>query len=246
MNSWAGNLRRLGNSGLALLFPRACELCGGSVEELKDGVVCADCWKETELFDGSVSLCWKCGMPAGGHPDPEQIRCHRCADELFTAARSLGYYAGALRASVLALKRQPEVGGRLLDLIVPVASSAPLDGATLIMPVPLHPERERERGFNQAATLANAIAQRLSLPLNETSLVRVKHTARHRAEMDARARRESVEKVFQVAHPRRVRDRSILLVDDVMTTGATLSACAGVLLTAGATQVFTVTIARAK
>lgn len=246
MGSFASNIRRIGNSGLALLFPRACDLCGGSVEELSDGVACADCWKETELFDGSVSLCWKCGLPAGGHAAAEQIRCRQCDDELFTAARSLGYYAGALRASVLALKRQPEVGGRLLDLLVPVAASAPLDTATLIMPVPLHAERERERGFNQAAALANAIAQRLSLPLNETSLVRAKHTARHRAEMDARARRESVEKVFEVAHPRRVRDQSILLVDDVMTTGATLSACARALLAAGATQIFAVTIARAK
>jgi ComF family protein len=246
MGSLASNIRRIGNSGLALLFPRACELCGGSVEELSDGVACAECWKETELFDGSVSLCWKCGMPAGGHADPEQIRCHHCDDELYTAARSLGYYAGALRASVLALKRQPEVGGRLLDLLVPVASIAPLDTATLIMPVPLHPERERERGFNQAAALANAIAQHLSLPANETSLIRVKHTARHRAEMDARARRESVEKVFEVAHPRRIGDRSVLLVDDVMTTGATLSACARVLVAAGAAQVFAITIARAK
>ncbi|MEO7507887.1 MAG: phosphoribosyltransferase family protein, partial [Pyrinomonadaceae bacterium] len=176
----------------------------------------------------------------------EQIRCRHCDDELFTAARSGGYYAGALRASVLALKRQPEVSGRLLELITVVASAAPLNTATLILPVPLHLERERERGFNQAAALASAIAQKISLPLNETSLVRVKHTARHRAEMDARARRESVEKVFEVAHPRRVRERAILLVDDVMTTGATLSACARVLLAAGATQVFALTIARAK
>ncbi|MEO6393897.1 MAG: double zinc ribbon domain-containing protein, partial [Pyrinomonadaceae bacterium] len=126
MNSWASNIRRIGNSGLALLFPRACDLCGGSVEEFNDGVCCADCWKETELFDSSVSLCWKCGLPAGGHADPEQIRCRHCDDELFTAARSLGHYAGALRASVLALKRQPEISGRILDLMTEVASAAPL------------------------------------------------------------------------------------------------------------------------
>lgn len=249
MKSFADQLKRVGNYGLALLFPRACDLCGGSVEELSDGAACANCWNETELFDGSVSFCWKCGIPAGaaGAPtDPEKTLCRRCDEDSYDAVRSLGPYAGALRASVLALKRQPEVSTRLLDLLTAGAQTELFSRAEVIMSVPLHPERERERGFNQAAVLAEALAKRLNLPLDDTALIRAQHTARHRAEMDARARRESVEGVFSVAYTRRIRNRSILLVDDVQTTGATLSACARVLKQAEAATVFGLTIARAR
>jgi ComF family protein len=245
MSTWSRDIRRIGNAGLTLLFPRACDLCGGSVEAMRDGVACANCWKETELFDSSVSFCFKCGAPREGGGVAAD-GCRECAELRFTAARALGPYAGALRASVLALKRKPETGGRLLELLAELAASAPLDQADLVSPVPLHAERERERGFNQAAVVASGVARRRGLPVDETSLVRTEHTARHRAEMDARARRESVENVFAVPYPRRVRGRSILLIDDVFTTGATLSACALVLFDAGASQVFVLTIARAR
>lgn len=249
MKSFVHELKRVGNYGLALLFPRACDLCGGSVEELGDGAACAHCWKETELFDGSVSFCSKCGIPAGAAgaaADRENIRCRQCDDDPYDAVRSIGSYAGALRASVLALKRQPEISARLLELLTALGRHDPLNRAQIVMPVPLHPERERERGFNQATVLAEAIAKKLQLPLDDTALIRTEHTARHRAEMDARARRESVEGVFSVAYPRRIRGRSILLIDDVQTTGATLSACAQVLKQSEADAVFGLTIARAR
>jgi ComF family protein len=122
---------------------------------------------------------------------------------------------------------------------------APLDAATLVLPVPLHLARERERGFNQAALLASAVAKGAGLPLDSWSLARVVHSERHRAGMDARARRESVHAAFNVTRPRLVRDESIILVDDVFTTGATASACAHALLDAGARAVFVLTAARA-
>ncbi|HWS56694.1 MAG TPA: phosphoribosyltransferase family protein, partial [Pyrinomonadaceae bacterium] len=123
---------------------------------------------------------------------------------------------------------------------------APLDAATVVVPVPLHPERERGRGFNQAALLARALARRAGLPLDEWSLTRVAHTERHRAGMDRRARRETVEGAFRVVRPRLVAGRSVLLVDDVFTTGATASACAAALKAAGAAEVFVLTVARAR
>ena len=111
--------------------------------------------------------------------------------------------------------------------------------------MPLHPKRERERGFNQAALLAHALARQTGLPLDERSLVRTTHTAQHRAGMDARARRETIESAFQVARPRLVAGARVLLVDDVFTTGATVSACAHALKEAGAAAVFVLTVARA-
>jgi ComF family protein len=154
-------------------------------------------------------------------------------------------YECALRASVLRLKQEPYTAARLRRLLGAAQRRTPLSAATLIVPVPLHPERERERGFNQAAVLGRALARETNLPLDEWSLARVAHGERHRAGMDARGRRESVEAAFRVVRPRLVEGQRVLLVDDVFTTGATVSACAVALKAAGASEVFVLTLARA-
>jgi ComF family protein len=122
----------------------------------------------------------------------------------------------------------------------------PLNSATLIIPVPLHAKRERERGFNQAAVLARALGRVSNLPVDEYSLIRRIHTARHRAGMDEDARRESVAGAFTVRHGDVVKDASVLLIDDVFTTGATVSAAAAVLKEEGAAAVFVLTLARSQ
>ncbi|HVS21303.1 MAG TPA: ComF family protein [Pyrinomonadaceae bacterium] len=163
---------------------------------------------------------------------------------MFTAARACGFYEGALRASVLALKREPHVAPRLARLMSVTQRRTPIDRANLIIPVPLHPDRERERGFNQAALLARELARLNNLPVDEHSVVRRIHTERHRAGMDARARRESVADAFAVRHAGVIAGQRVLLIDDVFTTGATVSACAAALKDAGAEEVFVLTVAR--
>jgi ComF family protein len=232
---------------LALLYPQPCAVCGSSVEARADGATCASCWQATRIYSGDETVCWKCGAEAGGFVDKEKrmdVRCRRCDEEAFTAARACGVYEGALRASVLSLKREPHVATRLAHLLFETQQRSPLDAATRIVPVPLHPLREWERGFNQASALGRALASLTRLPLDEASLVRALYTERHRAGMDARARRESVEDAFEVRRPRLVEGESILLVDDVFTTGATVSACASALKRAGAQDVFVLTVAR--
>jgi ComF family protein len=145
---------------------------------------------------------------------------------------------------VLVLKREPNVAKTLVNLLEQTQQRYPLNQSTRIVPVPLHPDRQRARGFNQAAILANALAAKVSLPVDEVTLVRVAHTGRHRAGMDARDRRESVENAFAVSHPALIAGERVLLIDDVFTTGATVSACASALLQAGAEKVFVLTIAR--
>ena len=236
------------DAALTLLYPQACTVCGSSVEHRADGVACATCWEETRTFGRDALMCWKCGTPAPGKvPDDKRqtVRCHRCDSEHFTAARACGAYEGALRASVLSLKSEPYVPTRLAHLIFETQQLEPLSSATRIMSVPLHSDRLRERGFNQAAILGRALAGLANLPLDESSLVRTAHTERHRAGMDARGRRESVEKAFEVRYPRMVQGERILLIDDVFTSGATVSACANVLIAAGAQSVYVLTIARA-
>jgi predicted amidophosphoribosyltransferase len=103
----------------------------------------------------------------------------------------------------------------------------------------------RTRGFNQAGVLAEALTRRLRLPLDEVSLVRVSATEKYRAGLDAKGRRDTVAGAFEVSHPRLVAGEDILLVDDVFTTGATVSACAEALIDAGARNVYVLTVARA-
>jgi ComF family protein len=237
------------DAALALLYPLRCAACGESaVERRADSPACAACWAATEVFTGDETLCRKCGARSAAELPPESragVRCRRCDAEQFDAARSVGVYEGALRASVLRLKHDPHVGARLGELLAAAQRRPPLDAATLVVPVPLHAERERERGFNQAAALARALSARAGLPLDEWSVVRAKHAERHRAGMDARARRETVEDAFRVTRPRLVAGRRVLLVDDVLTTGATVSSCARALKQAGALEVFVLTAARA-
>jgi ComF family protein len=145
---------------------------------------------------------------------------------------------------VIELKREPHVTPRLARLMLTALQREPIKSADLIIAVPLHPARERERGFNQAAVLARELSRLSKLPYDEHSVVRRVPTERHRAGMDSRARRESVSNAFAVRHPDSIKDHRVLLIDDVFTTGATVSACATVLKNAGAEEVFVLTVAR--
>ena len=236
------------DSVLALIYPQRCGACGGSVDSRHDGVACTTCWDATRIFDDDDTLCWKCGalstatLPEGKR---QTVRCGRCDADSFTGARACGLYEGALRASILALKREPNVTRRLLETLRRTQQRAPLAEADLIVPVPLHASREGERGFNQAVVLARELARATKLPIDEYSLVRRVHTERHRAGMDARSRRDSVGGAFEVRRPEPIAGRRVLLIDDVFTTGATVSECAAVLKSAGAADVYVLTIARA-
>ncbi|MDT7541027.1 MAG: hypothetical protein QOE33_931 [Acidobacteriota bacterium] len=237
------------DAALSLAYPMRCASCETAcVERRADAPACAACWDATTIFSGEETLCWKCGVPAHASVAPEKwedVRCRRCDADHFTAARAVGVYESALRASVLRLKREPHVGARLARLLFETQRRPPLNAATLIVPVPLHAERVRERGFNQAAAIARTVAAQSRLSLDEWSVARTTHSERHRAGMDARARRETVEEAFKVVRPRLVAGERVLLVDDVFTTGATISACARALKEAGALDVFVLTVARA-
>jgi ComF family protein len=240
---------KLCDAALSLLYPRPCAVCGVRlVESRADGLACADCWAATHVFKGDETLCRKCGaLSVGTLPEGvwAEVRCRRCDAEAFSAARACGPYEGALRAAVLGLKREPFVPERLAQLLCEARARAPLDATTLVVPVPLHPERERERSFNQASLLGRVVAKGSGLRLDEWSLTRVEPSGRHRAGMDARARRESVADAFAVVRPRLVEGERVLLVDDVFTTGATASAGAKALKAAGALEVSVLTAARA-
>jgi len=186
-------------------------------------------------------------VPAAGIVPPEkwnEVRCGRCDEQVFSAARACGQYSGALRETVLALKRQPYLPHRVLTELTAVCRREPLAASTRLVPVPLYPERQRKRGFNQAAVIGSALSVLLQLPLDEVSFIRTVQSEKYRAGLDAKGREETVARAFTVRYPQLLRDENVLLVDDVFTTGATSSACARTLLEAGAANVFVATIAR--
>jgi len=172
----------------------------------------------------------------------------------FDLARCYGLYARTLRAAVLELKfrRRERWAGELGGLLAALwpAISGRLTAAPVLAPVPLHPSREFERGFNQAELLARGLRRKLArsagtlVPLLETQCLRRVRATLPQSGLGHRARFENVQHGFS-AQPKRVRNRCILLVDDVMTTGATASACADTLKRAGALQVVILTLARA-
>ncbi len=223
---------------LTLAYPQSCVICACSVEQRRFGVACESCWKGTRIFAHEEEICWKCGALG-------PMRCGRCVEMAFTVARAVGMYKGALRESVLQLKRQPNLPKHVEELLVTAVTHEPLNSSTCVVPVPLHPKRLKMRGFNQASIVAEVVSKALKLPLDEVSLVRVSSTEKYRAGLDRRGRRDTVAGAFAVTHPRLVAGENILLVDDVFTTGATVSACAEVLISAGAGKVFVLTLARA-
>jgi len=236
------------DSLLSVAFPQRCLLCGVDVEKRDLGIACESCWNNAKLFDGSEALCWKCGLKSSGSyqaSNQHRVSCHRCDGLSFTAARAGGVYAGVLRESLIKLKREPYIATRLLELVVETARRSPLDVCTRVLPVPLHPERQKTRGFNQASVIACAVAKSLALPIDEVSLARVGFSEKHRAGLDMKGRQDSVTGAFEVRHSSLVKAEDILLVDDVFTTGSTVSSCGEVLLAAGARNVFVLTVARA-
>lgn len=215
------------------------------IDSWEDGVACRQCWDDTSittlLFD--KSLCSKCGTPL--LKSAANDLCGRCEGLLCNSARACGLYSGALEASILFMKTQPHICPRLGSLIMKTFSEnrAPL-ACDIVIPVPLHPERRRERGFNQAELIARVISSGSGITFDAGSLIRIRHTERHRAGMDAIDRARSVERAFKVLRPRFVKGLSILLVDDVYTTGSTTLAAVKTLLEAGALRVSILTIAR--
>jgi ComF family protein len=193
------------------------------------------------------SLCALCGAPVEGNPGHVFV-CGACkaAKPAFDKARAAGRFQGALREQI----HQFKYGGALwlrqdlTDLLYGclLAHFTPAE-VDVVVPVPLHPVRLRERSYNQAGLLSEALAQRIGRRYDGRSLVRVRKTE-SQTQFDAAHRRTNLLGAFAVARPEWVRGRCALLVDDVMTTGATLNECARVLKKSGVRTVWGLTVGR--
>jgi ComF family protein len=188
-------------------------------------------------------------VPAFGSKEPTQFLCSACQQRLFAfeRVRSLGVYHGSLAQAILVLKyeKMEPLGAWFAEKL---AGKAQREGksfqADVVAPVPLHRLREKERGYNQAELLSKPLAKRLHLPHQSILLTRTRARPEKRL-LTLDERWDSVRGAFATRPGSQVDNRRVLLVDDVMTTGATLDACARALLEAGAKSVLGLTIARA-
>ena len=164
----------------------------------------------------------------------------------FDYARSAARYEVVLREALHAFKfrGRPALAAPLAELLIEAAEGGlPAGAPALLVPVPLHPRRERERGFNQASLLARRVGRAWRVPVRADVLARAVAT-QSQTELDASARRANVRGAFRLRRPEVIAGRHVLLVDDILTTGATLSECARCLRDGGAATVGALTVAR--
>jgi len=175
--------------------------------------------------------------------------CGKCLIQIpnYSGARSFGYYAGELSRLIQGLKFH---GRRnLAGLLAPLMASVfyefwSREEFDLIVPVPLHPRRKRERGYNQSELLARTLAAQIAIPCSIRILVRFRSTLQQVGLSDSQ-RIENVQNAFRCIDADRISGKRVLLVDDVMTTGATAASAAQALIRAGCLRVSVLTVARA-
>jgi len=226
------------------LYPRTCCSCGEELTRPLEQGLCWDC--RTETLPLAPPWCDRCGVVVAGRVD-HRFECSDCREQppVFNKARSLFHYEGGVRDAIHALKYHrdfsvvPDLARLLLagmDTHMPEASTMHLTA------VPLHPARIRHRGFNQGRELVRMMLK-LRPELQEWhGLIRIRPT-QTQTRLSKSARRENVRGAFRVKTRKSCPER-VLLIDDVMTTGATLDACAKALRRAGAVEVTTLTLAR--
>lgn len=227
---------------VSVLLAPVCAACRGALDAPTLGVVCDACWRGITPI--TPPFCDRCGdaLPSWRVLSVADGRCPRCrrTPTVIHRTRAIGAYDGSLGAIVHALK----YGGRRsiarrLSAMMREHGAAVLQGAHVVVPVPLHLSRRLSRGFNQASDLARG----LGVPVSY-SLRRIRNTG-SQADLPAARRHANVRGAFRVAPRARLRGACVVLVDDVSTTGATLEACAAALLDGGAREVRALIAARA-
>ena len=230
------------------IWPRVCavEDCA-CPSDRPDRHLCSACFAALPFYD-FPGTCRVCNSPVAAKTYHE-FTCEECERHppAFEFARSAVVYREPVDQLLLDFKFHNSVWlcEDLTDLLEgAVRSKLRFAEIDAVLPVPLHPKRERERGYNQSALLAESLARRLNRRFDARSLSRTRNTE-HQARLSGKDRLKNLKDAFTVKDTRFVRGRTLLVIDDVMTTGATLSHCARALLQAGAARIWCATVSRA-
>jgi ComF family protein len=231
---------------LQLVYPSTCFVCHRALPA-DQASFCSAC--RTALTTDSFPNCPRCAATMGPYVVSMERGCLACRNQSFhfDGVVRLGPYADLLRRVILRLKY---VSGEGLAEVLGELWAAHLEGrlrdlkADVIVPVPLHWRRRWQRGYNQSEVLAHALADRLRLPCQPAWLRRVRNTPQQVAQQSATARRENLQKAFAAPARAELRGKTVLLIDDVLTTGSTASDAARALRAGGAARIVVAVLAR--
>ena len=237
MASIAPLVRACARSALDFALPPRCAGCGTIVADVHS--FCPDCWRAVEFLGEGGCGC--CGLPLQA---TEQTMCARClaAPPRIARTRAAVAYDELSRSLAIRLKygRKVAVARTMAHYMAPLVRA---EGASLLVPVPLHRSRLWSRGFNQSALVARELSRRLKIPADAMVLRRIRRTPPLKG-MSPLQRRKTVAGAFRVRNKDAVAGKTIILIDDVLTTGSTAEACARALKRAGAERVELVSWAR--
>ena len=233
------------NAAAAFAYPEVCQLCGDARATPAESFLCEECRSRVRFI--VPPFCDRCGLPwEGDLTTPFECTNCRGMEFDFSSARSAVIAGGNVREIIHRYKYNRALWFEtfLAELLIRQAAPVLCAGKwNLIVPIPLHSRKLREREFNQAARMARRLGAATGLPVNARLLRRVVPTLTQ-TRLSRSERMQNVRRAFALRRPARLNGRHIVLVDDVFTTGATSSACARVLRAAGAVEVCVWTIAR--
>lgn len=237
-------LKYLGEGGISLFFPSHCRICRKKLEGLNFTGICFLCWEKVRWREGN--FCPRCGILLS--PSVEEILCLECkrGKKYFEKLFSPFPYEGVMKEAILLFKYHKKGGiiTKFRELTLKYLSLHPPPPFDLIIPVPLHRRKRRERGFNQAELIGNIIGKALSIPLEKKVLKRVKDTPTQTG-LSLKEREKNVKGAFKVVKKKRIKGKKVLLVDDVYTTGSTVKEVSLVLKKAGVRVIYVFTLCRA-
>lgn len=238
------------HTALDFAFPAECQYCGNFLGDARILIFCRNCWTRiTPVTRPTCRLCGDLVLREPAHPHAGGILCRHCRalppgmDRVLAASA----YEHVARTAIHQFKfaHKTGLGTPLAQLIL---THLPQDFDSrryhAIVPVPLHAQRLRQRGYNQSAILARKLSKALRIPLVRHALRRVRQTGEQALIKERHSRHANIQGAFQATNPALVSEKALILVDDVVTTGATASECAYALKQAGAVEVLVVAIAR--
>jgi ComF family protein len=235
---------------LNIVFPLDCKICEKPIRESKGYSICEDCLKTIELIERPY--CIKCGkplIPTDFFKQSREILCLDCKIKKysFKFSRSTGIYDKVLKKSIHLFKyyREKKLAKPLGKLMVDylLKNNEFENKLDLIIPVPLHKNDFKKRGFNQSVLLGKVVGDYFSIPIRENILVKKKLTP-FQINLSKKEREKNILRAFSVEKPEEIKEKNILILDDVFTTGATVEECAKELTKAQAKNIFVLTLAR--
>lgn len=238
------SLSELLNDVSDIIFPPQCPACAELIPP-GNRIFCSTCRGKISFITGS--LCPVCGIPFPDSPAGSHI-CGNCLTNTpcYTQARGVAVFETVIMDTIHKFKygRNISVGNTLGSFMADFSfPDFDFSEYSLLVPVPLHIKKLRERGFNQSLLLAKKIGEKYKLPVNFSLLKRCKFTLTQTG-LNKAEREKNIKGAFEIADKKKVAGKDIILIDDVYTTGATINECARVLLKAGAQKVAVLTLAR--